>query len=187
MATPYWGSPVFRMGFLMKSWLLDADMTLDFSHQEGFLDIYTLNLSFVDLYGNKRNHMTTVELPQNLQTKMRISFTALSSVNARIGVVSRISDLEVEISLLNDLVVTYNSHTYDLKVGDTVYLVEHLHPSEETKLTEVIVPFLATLDKEMLCIQSINADILQEDETILYRLSMSPLDKGVVHVKNLAA
>ena len=171
----------------MKSWLLDADMNLEFSHQEDEMNIYTLKLSFTDLYDNRRWHLTNIELPHTVQPKTRISFTALSSVDARVGIIAKVSDLEIEISVLNNLVTLPNSHTYDFRAGDIVYLVEHLGTSEEQGFVETIIPFNRILNKEMLCLQSVNAEILGQDDQVLYRLSMSPLDKGIVYAKSMAA
>jgi hypothetical protein len=163
----------------MKSWLLDASMELTLSHEEGETSIYLVRLKFKDLFGNERSHFATAELPKLKQLQTRVSFTAMSSVNIRAGLVENVSDLKIRVMFSDCSVDADNLHTFPIKAGQLVHLVEHLDVvSGDGKFYDAVLPYNLPFDPEALCLQAVNADILDEAGTLLYRLSANPLPNG---------
>ncbi len=162
----------------MTSWLLDASMELTHSHDEGDTSIYTVRLAFKDLFGNSRKHFGTTELPKKpLQT--RVSFTAMSSVNVRAGLVEDVSDLKIRILFSDCSIDADNTHSVPVKRGQLVKLVEHLDvASGDSRFINAVLPYDLPFDAEALCLQTVNADVLDESGTLLYRLSADPLPNG---------
>jgi len=169
------------MGFeRMKSRFLDASSRLIHSHDEQDTSIYTLELRFVDLFSRERKHVATIELPKSQEPKTMVSFTAMSSVNMRVGVVQRITDLKVFVLTMEGVVETDNRHDHSFDIGDSVYLIEHLDPADESgKICHIPLHNPLPFDANSLCLQSVNADVLDDSGEILNRLSADPLYIGV--------
>lgn len=163
----------------MKSWLLDASMELVHSHDEGEISIYTVLLTFVDLFGNARKHFATAELPIGKNFQTRVSFTAMSSVNIRAGLVEGVADLKVRVLFADQTVDVDNTMVVPIKPGQLIQLVEHLDISSGNgSFKEVGLPYNLPFEPEALCLQSVNADVLDESGKLLYRLSADPLPRG---------
>jgi len=163
----------------MKSWLLDASMELEHSYDENDTRIYTVILKFKDLFGNERKHFATIDFPktQNLQT--RVSFTAMSSVNSRPGLVEAVSDLKIRVMFSDRVIDADNRHMFPVKRGQVVLVVEHLDAaSGEGNLCEVVIPYNIPFSPEALCLQAVNADLLDDTGNLLYRLSADSLPGG---------
>tara|TARA_R110002094_G_scaffold180869_1_gene159027 strand:- start:3379 stop:3912 length:534 start_codon:yes stop_codon:yes gene_type:complete len=169
------------MGFeRMKSRFLDASSKLIHSHDEQDTSIYTLELRFVDLFSRERKHVATIELPKSQEPKTMVSFTAMSSIDMRVGVVQRVTDLKVFVLTVGGVVETDNRHDHSFKMGDPVYLIEHLDPADESgKICHIPLHSPLPFDTNSLCLQSVNADVLDDSGKILHRLSADPLYIGV--------
>ena len=171
----------------MKSWLLDASIELVHSHDEDNTSIYTVILKFKDLFGNDRKHFATTEFPKSQSLQTRVSFTAMSSVNVKLGLVDAVSDLKIRVMFSDRTVEVDNRHGFAIKRGELAHLVEHMDvASGEGTLTEVVVPYNLQFSPEALCLQSVNADLLDDTGTILYRLSADPLPNGGCYGARLA-
>lgn len=164
----------------MKSRFLDASSKLIHSHDEQDTSIYTLELRFVDLFSRERKHVATIELPKSQEPKTMVSFTAMSSIDMRVGVVQRVTDLKVFVLTVGGVVETDNRHDHSFKMGDPVYLIEHLDPADESgKICHIPLHSPLPFDTNSLCLQSVNADVLDDSGKILHRLSADPLYIGV--------
>jgi|SRR5688572_5323608 len=172
----------------MNSWLLDASMELVHSHDEDTIRIYTVVLKFKDLFGNERKHFATAELPQQQTIQTRVSFTAMSSVNIRAGLVEHVSDVNIRVLLADSTVDVGNTHAHDFRRGQLVYLVEHLNIlAGDNTLHNVVVPYTLPFSPEALCLQTVNADLLDDAGNLLYRLSADPLPRGGCYGARMAA
>ncbi len=171
----------------MKSWLLDASMELVHSHDEGETSIYTVFLKFKDLFGNERRHFSTTDLPKSKSLQTRVSFTAMSSVNIRAGLVESVSDLKVRVLFSDRAIDADNSHAMPVKAGQLVQLVEHLDvASGENKFYDAVLPYNLPFEPEALCLQTVNADVLDDSGALLYRLSADPLPNGGCYGSRMA-
>lgn len=161
---------------MQKSRFLDAEVDLVHIRDEGDESIYSLRLGFVDPLGRQRKHMETVVLPGSLVTTHRVSFTAMSSVNLRTGIVEKVSDLKINIMLFNgSKIVVDNHHDQDLMMGQAVCIIEHFDVmSTDRNLSLVVLPHPLPISSDMLCLQSVNADILNEAGEMIYRMSADP-------------
>jgi len=164
---------------MVTSWLLDATNEVVHSHDEGDTSIYTVVLQFKDLFGNERKHIGTIELSKTKVLQTRVSFTAMSSVSIRSGLVENVSDLKIRVMFSDRTIDAENRHMFDIQPGQIVHLVERLDiASGEGKLGEVAIPYHIPFDPETLCLQTVNADILDDAGDMLYRLSADPLPNG---------
>ena len=162
--------------------LLDAKMMLTHSHDDSEFSVYTIELQFVDLFGRKRKHADTVGLPRGSKPQNRISFTAMSSVNMRIGVVKEVSDLKTKVLFSDEAQIEVsNYHDHAPVVGDVVCVLEHFYIGPNNGLTHVLIPHPMDVDADLLSLQSVNADVLDESGELVYRLSADPLFKGGSH------
>lgn len=163
----------------MKSWLLDASMELVHSHDEGDTSIYTVILKFKDLFGNDRKHFASADLPKSQVLQTRVSFTAMSSISARLALVETVMDGKVRVMFSDRTVDASNPYSFDVKRGQLVHLIEHLDVvSNEGALCEVVVPYNIPFSPEALCLQTVNADLLDDAGNLLYRLSADSLPGG---------
>lgn len=162
----------------MAQRFLDATMEVRPSHDEGENRVYEVILAFKDLHGRDRKHISTIEFPRSLGLQTRVSFTALSSVNPRMGLVAEISDLAIRVMLPGEIVTVPNTHDFGFSRGDQVCVVERLQ-ADEHQLRDVVVPAQMSCTLETLCLQSVNADILDGAENLLYRLAADPFIGGV--------
>jgi hypothetical protein len=151
-------------------------MELMHSHDEGDIAIYTLRLQFIDPLGNKRSHFTTVSLPKSCNPQNRISFTAISSVDVKIGIVEAVSDLKIKVLLFNGTRLAIdNRHDFDFLVGDTVSILEHYDVMDNSQmLSDFALPYPLDIEPELLRLQSVNADLIDESGELVYRLSADP-------------
>lgn len=161
----------------MMKRFLDAEMDVTPSHDEGDNRIYAVSLSFKDLYGRDRKHFSTVELPRSMTLQTRVSFTAISSVNPRMGLVEAVSDLTIKVMLHDQIVEVPNTHDFILNRGDQVCVVERLQ-ADEHQLRDVVLPMQMACTMDTLCLQTVNADILDDAQRLLYRLAADPLIGG---------
>ena len=163
----------------MKSWLLDASMELVHSHDEGDTSIYTVTLRFKDLFGNDRVHLDTASLPKSQILQTRVSFTAMSSISARLALVETVMDGSVRVMFSDRTVDALNPYNFQVKRGQLVHLIEHLDVvSNEGALREVVIPYNIPFSPEALCLQTVNADLLDGAGNLLYRLSADSLPGG---------
>lgn len=163
----------------MKSWLLDATMELVHSHDEGDASVYTVILKFKDLFGNDRTHFATTEFskPGNLHT--RVSFTAMSSISTKLALVESVMDGKVRVMFSDRTVDASNPYSFQVKRGQLVYLIEHLDVvANDGTLCEVVIPYEIPFSPEALCLQTVNADLLDDAGNLLYRLSADSLPGG---------
>lgn len=163
----------------MKSWLLDASMELVHSHDENDIRIYTVILKFRDLFGNARQHFDTVALPISQVVQTRVSFTAMSSVGAKPGLVERVTDLEVRILFADRTIDIPNRHMFPTRAGQLVHVIEHLDVvSGDGRLHDIAIPYNLPFSPEALCLQTVNADVMDDAGNLLYRLSADSLPGG---------
>jgi len=163
----------------MKSWLLDASMELVHSHDEGDTSIYTVILKFKDLFGNDRRHFSTADLPKSQGLQTRVSFTAMSSISARLALVETVMDGKVRVMFSDRTVDACNPYGFNVARGQLVHLIEHLDVvSNEGMLQEVVIPYNIPFSPEALCLQTVNADLLDDAGNLLYRLSADSLPGG---------
>ena len=163
----------------MKSWLLDASMELVHSHDEGDTSIYTVILKFKDLFGNDRKHFATADFPKSQGLQTKVSFTAMSSVSIRPALVESVADGKARVVFSDRTVDALNPYNFDVKRGQLVYLVEHLDIICDTPaLQEIVIPYNVPFSPEALCLQTVNADLLDGDGNLLYRLSADSLPGG---------
>lgn len=168
-----------------KSRFLDAEMDLVFSHDEGSDSIYIVNLKFMDPFGRQRSHYVTISLPSSLKLEERVSFTAMSSINLRLGIVICVSDLVIEIMTLNgSKMAIANAHEHDFKMGDRIGVIEHVDESGQIMLVGIPYPF--SFDQESLYIQSVNADLLDASGKLVVRFCADPLHKRLSYVARVA-
>ena len=164
----------------MKSKFLDAVVDLTHLRDRGDEAIYLLQLEFVDPFGRNRKHQSDVSNKRSVAVQHRASFTALSSANAQVGVVEKVTDLEVHVLLLGDeRMVIGNRHEPEFKMGDSIVVIERLDPMDtDRQMSFAVLPHPLPMAKEMLCLQSVNADVLDESGELLFRMSADPLFKG---------
>ena len=163
----------------MKSWLLDASMELVHSHDEGDTRIYMVILRFKDLFGNDRKHIGTVDFPKSQGLQTKVSFTAMSSISAKLALVESVMDSKVRVLFSDRTVDALNPHAFQVKRGELVYLIEHLDViANDGILYEVVIPYNIPFSPEALCLQTVNADLLDGDGNLLYRLSADSLPGG---------
>jgi hypothetical protein len=162
----------------MKSWLMDAESILTFSHSEGENSVYTLRVSFKDLFGRERTHFAPVSIHNARKFEDRISFTALSNIEIRPAVIEGISDLNIEVSTLFGRLTLPNIHNHEFGVGQSVIIVEHTDISGDHEMMNIAIPYPLTMEPDMLRLQSVNADVIAEDGQLICRLSADPLYQG---------
>ena len=171
----------------MKSWLLDSEAELVFSHNEGDINVYQLYLKFKDLWGQSQKRFSTVELSSQLKVDVRVSFTAMSSCNLRRGLVHSVSDEYIDILFADGSLRTHNLHFCTLNKGDLVYVVDRVDIySDEYKMMQIAIPMNISFDVNILTLQAINADLLDEQGKMIYRTSTDPLIPGGCHGTHLA-
>lgn len=179
MAAPPLGERLFiRMGFeRMKSRFLDAAAELNHIRDNRNEATYSLQLTFVDPFGRNRKHTAMVTLPRDTVVQNRVSFTAISSADVRIGVVEKVTDLRVDVMLFDGSKVSVgNRHEPDFTVGDKVTVVERLDPTNiNRQMSLAILPHPLEMDHEFLALQTVNADILDDSGNLIYRMSANPL------------
>lgn len=164
---------------MVTSWLLDASIELVHSYDEGDTRLYTVILKFKDLFGNDRKHFATADFPKSQVLQTRVSFTAMSSVSAKPGLVEAVSDLKIRVMFSDRTVDADNRHMFPIKPGQLIHLVEHLDAaSGDGALCEVAIPYNLPFSPEALCLQSVNADLLDDAGNLLYRLSADSLPNG---------
>ena len=161
----------------MKSRFLDSAVELIKVRDHGNESSYKLGLTFVDPFGRDRKHYTMVDLPRSVVVQSRASFTALSSANVRVGIVERVNDLEVHVLLFDESrVVIGNRHEPEFVTGDNVTVVERMDPTNiDRMMTLAALPHPLGMAGELLCLQSVNADILDGSGNLIYRMSADPL------------
>ena len=161
----------------MKSRFLDAAVELNHVRNNRDEATYSLELTFVDLFGRDRKHKTMATLPRSTNVQHRVSFTAMSSANIRVGVVEDVNDLEVHVLLFEgNRVVIGNRHEPEFAVGDKVTIVERMDPADlDRQITLAVLPCPLEMAGELLCLQSVNADILDASGNMIYRMSSDPL------------
>lgn len=161
----------------MKSRFLDAAAELNHVRDNRDEATYSLELTFVDPFGRDRKHKTMAALPRSTVVQHRVSFTAMSSANVRIGVVEDMNDLEVHVLLFDgSRVMIGNRHEPEFVVGDKVTIVERMDPTDmDRQVTLAVLPCPLEMASELLCLQSVNADILDDSGNLIYRMSADPL------------
>ena len=161
----------------MKSRFLDAAAELNHVRDNRDEATYSLELTFVDPFGRNRKHKTVANLPRSIKVQHRVSFTAMSSANVRIGVVEKISDLQIDVLLFDgSRVVVGNHHEPEFSTGDKVTVVERIDPTNiDRQVSLVVLPCPLGIAGELLCLQSVNADILDDAGNMIYRMSADPL------------
>tara|TARA_S200002703_G_C3761936_1_gene234546 strand:- start:649 stop:1077 length:429 start_codon:yes stop_codon:yes gene_type:complete len=136
----------------------------------------------VDLFGRERKHADTASFPKGFKPQDRVSFTAMSSVNMRTGVVKEVSDLKTRVLFSDEAEIEVNNyHDHNPKVGDVVHALEHFYVGPNNGMSYVLIPHPSEISSEMLSLQSVNADVLDESGELVYRLSADPLFKGGSH------
>ena len=168
--------------------LLDASMDVTLSHQEQDSDIYNMTLRFVDIFGRQRNHTATIDIPKGTKFQERVSFTAMSSVNMRPGVVERIEGNSARIMLLGGDFVSLGYHKdHPVQPGETVCVIEHMDVTDPGhQLEYVALKHPLSVDQDLLRLQAINADVLDESGQLLYRLSADSILKRKSYASRMA-
>jgi hypothetical protein len=169
----------FYLGWvLMKSCLLSAESSLSISHEEGNDIVYIIRLIFIDLLGRQRSHFATVSIPREIAFSDRISFTALSNIEIYPGVIEDITDSKLLVATLVGKIDLPNIHNHSFSIGQAVIVVEHTDISGDNELMNIAIPYPLTMEPDMLRLQSVNADIIASDGSLLFRLSADPLYQG---------
>lgn len=166
----------------MKSWLLDAESELSKSEEDG---VYTIILKFTDLFGKQRKHFCSIDLPKS-NVSVRTSFTAISSINLRACLIDKVDDLSIRILFSDKTLDIPNTHVFPFKKGDMAYLIEHVDLVDDFNFIDLLIPFELPFSPEMLCLQTINADVLDESGSLIYRLSADSLPTGGCYGKRMA-
>jgi len=161
----------------MKSRFLDAAVELDLIRDNRDEATYSLQLTFVDLFGRNRKHSTMAAFPRDTVVQHRVSFTAISSADVRIGVVEKITDVQVDVLLFDGSRVSVgNRHEPEFTVGDKVTVIERLDPMDtDRQMSLAVLPCPLEMAHELLSLQTVNADILDESGNLIYRMSADPL------------
>ena len=169
--------------------LLDARMDVRLSHIENDSAIYNVELGFTDLFGKQRSHSVTIDLPKNQSFEERISFTAMSSVNMRAGVVVEVTRTSLRIMLVGGDTIGIVLHRgQSFQPGDVVSIIEHANLAEEGNPLEYIaLAYPLVVESDSLRLQSVNADILDASGNLLHRFSVDPLLKRQNYVTRVAA
>lgn len=168
--------------------LLDARMDMVLSYEDRTETIYNLELEFVDIFGRQRRHVAPISLPNGQRFQERISFTAMSTVNSRPGIVQRVDDMTVSVMVFGGSIVRIPRHKdHDISRGDVVCVIEHMNViNPEHDLEYVALKFPLVVDADSLRLQSINADVLDESGHLLYRLSADAILKRRSHAARMA-
>ena len=179
MAAPPLGERLFiRMGFeRMKSRFLDAAAELNHIRDDRNETTYSLQLTFVDPFGRNRKHTAMVTLPRDIVVQNRVSFTAISSADVRIGVIEKITDVQVDVMLFDGSKVSIgNRHEPEFVTGDKVTVIERLDPmNTDRRMSLAVLPCPLRMAHELLALQTVNADILDDSGSLIYRMSADPL------------
>src|SRR5690606_24900092 len=165
----------------MKSWLLDASADLVHSHTEGETSIYTLKLVFVDMFNRQRKHFATVEIPAQDTPTARVSFTAMSSVTMKVGIVKEVTDLKIHVFLSDRVVTVPNRKVPKFNPGESICLAEPLDPAADATaccLVDLPLTYPPPFNPESVCLQTVNADVMSSDGRTLYRLCADPFYLG---------
>jgi len=166
------------MGFeRMKSRFLDAAAELNHVSTNRNEATYSLQLTFVDPFGRNRKHIAMATLPRDTVVQNRVSFTAISSADVRLGVVNKITDLQVDVLLFDGSSMTVgNRHEPEFVVGDKVTVIERLDlKNPDGQMTWALLLCPLEITHELLVLQTVNADILDDSGNLIYRMSADPL------------
>lgn len=168
--------------------LLDAKMDLVLSYEEHDSAVYTITLEFVDIFGRQRHHSAPLVLPRGQKFDERISFTAMSSVNAKTGIIQRIDSKHLHILVFGGSIVSIPNHQdRGLSEGDVVCMFEHSNIFDDNNALEyVALKFPLIIDTDNLRLQTVNADLLDESGNLLYRFSADAILNRSSHAAQLA-
>lgn len=172
----------------MKHHLLDAESRLNKIYKDNNLDFYNLELSFADLIGRKRTHSHGFSVETSRQISDKISFTAISDVLVQTGIVRSISKdiIDVVVFGFGDVSVK-NRQQESFKIGDKVYVFDHLDDEKDYKdLTKYIIKNI-NFDIDLLRLQFINADVLDMNGDTIIRMGVDPIYSRGYYVKTLEA
>lgn len=159
------------------------------SYEEGDTIVYNMELRFTDLFGRERCHTATLDLPKGQAFEERISFTAISSVNMRVGVVERVESMFVRIMLFGgEFVQVASRKDHQFEAGMPVCVIEHMNIADPDQMLEyVALPHPLEVNPDDLRLQSVNADVLDASGNLLYRLSADPILKRKSYAARVAA
>lgn len=164
--------------------MLGASTKLVHDYDEGNDSVYSLELQFIDFFGRDRKHIIVVSLPKALSIDIRSSFTAVSSVDIKPGIVTNISSSDITVLLMTGESTNTTNYETDfvLRIGDAVYILEHYDLMSNNDLIYLTVPSSYAIMEGGFGLQSVNADIIDSSGILVKRLSADPFLKTKYNV-----
>lgn len=164
--------------------MMGVGVNLTHNYDQDDNSFYSLGLQFIDFFGRDRKHVIVVSLPKSLEVNTRSSFTAMSNVEIRLGIITNISSSMIAVLLTTGEsldVINYETD-FVLKIGDSVYVFEHYDFMSHNDLIYLTIPSSYAIIENHLGLQSVNADIIDSSGILIKRLSADPFLKTQYNV-----
>jgi hypothetical protein len=165
--------------------LLGAESRLAKSHDEGDKTIYHLEIRFTDLLGRSRRHTFPVSLPSDIDIHNRVSYTAISDVMVLPGVLSAKKPGCLVVATSQGFVEVSDRTEQPVNPGEFVLLLERMDLQDEKKMKLIALRPDCGIEHDALRLQSVNADIVDSADNLIFRLAADPIRAKVCEAERV--